>query len=63
MGLPNQPPTQEQIALKMVRDLERLRDALVNLSLVSRDWVFEANRSEDVTAACKANSIIEKMMS
>jgi hypothetical protein len=48
---------------KLILHLERLRDALVSLSMSASDLVFEANRSEDATSACKAYSVIEKMKS
>ena len=53
----------EAKALQLTRDLFRLRDALVNLSLVASDYVFEANRAQDDLVFLKAQSVIEKVKS
>ena len=63
MEIPKSKRSQEEITLQMIVELNRLRDALVRLSLATSDWLFEAKMANDPDASTFASSTIEKSKS
>jgi len=52
----------EQEAIrKLIQDMERMRDALVSLSLLASDLVFEVSQFDDARTSMNVKGVIEKM--
>jgi hypothetical protein len=63
MEEPRPEPSQEDIALQIQHDLVRLRDALVTLSLATRDWLYESTVSRDPDSITSLEKAIDRWKS